>query len=124
MIDFEHAQAFAHRAIGESVEACTQKHILADAARHGFGQAILGEAAPRGDESAQPVGRGHGADVAALAQLGFRFLTDDLERQRIVEDRRAVDKLMRGAVHGGALGRATRLVLFHGSVGASWAERF
>ena len=120
MVDFEDRQPVWRRAIGEGVEACAQKHILADAAGPRVGQSILAVAAASGEKGPQTGRKRRGRAAGAQFRLGLG--PDNGQRQRIGEHQRFVQNLVLGAVEGRAKGGPACLAWFQGGPPAGAAE--
>src|SRR5689334_19481435 len=96
MVDLEHLQPSAVGiAAGEGVEARAQHHVLAYAVGHGLRQRVLGHAAARDDEGPQVTRRQRLLTLPVAENLLRRVHADDAHRQRVVENPRLIQYLMR-----------------------------
>lgn len=85
-------------AVGKRIQSGAQHHVLANAAFEGLGKLILGVPAAYREERAQRSREG----LLGIGWL-FRFAARNRHGQRIFEDPRLVDKLMRRTPHGDTL---------------------
>ena len=100
MIDLEHAQfVFSLEAIGERVEPGAEHDDLPRALFDRLPRRLLGDAAPRRDEKAQPAA---GGIFLGLRKYGLGVLAQDGQRERIGENAAALENLMRRTMAGGA----------------------
>src|SRR5580692_5002540 len=93
MIDLEDREAGLSMRIAqpERVEPRAEYDELAHAPRHRLGEALLGEAAARGDEEA------HGAPIGIFLRFAddrLGRLAEDGDCKRIAENRAALEQLM------------------------------
>ena len=95
-IDFEDVQRGKWIAIGKGVEPGAENHVLSYAQRHCFGKLVFNIAAAHGHEGAKVAGD---AVTGALHLAGMGG-PDQADCYWIVEDRRMVHQLMRGAANG------------------------
>ncbi len=112
MIDLEYGDALGREriAIGEGIEPGAEHHDMPRAGAHGLGDPVLGQAAPRRDEGAQGGAAGRiGATDLVAGDRRTAIAADDGQRQRILEDQRPIQKLVRGPPDGRAIGGGARL---------------
>ena len=103
MVHLEHSQSRERIAIGERIEARAEDDVLPHAAPVRLAELILGKPTPRGEGRAKK-----GIERRLVAERGVPV--DDGERERIIEDDRLVEKLMRRPPLGDPLGGPARSV--------------
>ena len=100
MIDLEYTQAGARlQPVGERVEPGAEHDDLPRALFDRLPRRLLGDAAARRDEQAQPAA---GGIFAGLREYGLGVLAQDGQRERIGENPAALENLMRRTMAGGA----------------------
>jgi len=99
MVDFEDSHAGMGVAVGEGIESGAEDNVLRDALGDGASEFVFGEAAAGGHEGAE--GAGESVMLFGIgAEIICGFGADDAESERIVENFRVVEKLVRGAADG------------------------
>src|SRR5215475_11971608 len=92
MIHLEDAQSRMRIPIGECVESGAYQNILPHSASHSLSQFVLGEmTANRSEEAQHPLRTIFSSGVTDF----IRVRSKNLQRQRIFEDQRRINKLMR-----------------------------
>ena len=111
MVDLEDDEAGRGRnSVGERVEARAKDDRLSNPAPDRLLRRVLGKAAAQRDEQPQeaPLGMRQ-----RLVDRVFRVRSEDADRQRIGEDLSALERLMGGAMAGGAERGAAEFTLSH-----------
>jgi hypothetical protein len=112
MVDLEHSQPGMRIAVRESVESCAKDDELCYAVRNGACEFILGVAAARRHEGSKSARKSRML-LRIGAQRGGRFRSNDGEGERIVENARMIEKLVRSPANGHALRSFAELAFLH-----------